>query len=300
MKVKIKIPATSANLGPGFDTLAVAWKLFLEVSINTSFFQGKIINYKGEDLGNFKSDDNLFIKSFTKTLNILGYNPENYLIELDSQIPIGKGLGSSSAVIWGGIFSAEIISGKNLPKEDKFKIALSLEGHFDNLASAFNGGLTICTLENGTPYIASFPYPEDLCGIIFIPTYSLPTEQSRNLLPKMYPREKIVQNLQSLSFLLAGFLHKDEKLIKLGLRDYLHQPYRFPLIPELKFFSEKVKQKGALGVVLSGAGPSLLAFSFKDKAENIKEFLEEELKREKILGKVMILEICKEGIIIEK
>lgn len=299
MKVKIKIPATSANLGPGFDTLSIAWKLFLEIFIDTSYPE-KAITYRGEDSENLKKDDNLFIKSFTKTLNILGYNPKNYLIELNSQIPIGKGLGSSAAVIWGGIFSAEIIAGKNLPKEDKFKIALSLEGHLDNLASAFNGGLTICTVENGVPYIASFPYPDELCGVIFIPTYSLPTEKSRNLLPKMYPREKIVQNLQSLSFLLTGFLYKDEGLIKLGLRDYLHQPYRFPLIPEVKFFSEKARQKGALGIVLSGAGPSLLAFSFKDKAENLKEFLEQELKKEKISGKIMILEICKEGIIIEK
>jgi len=299
MRAKIKIPATSANLGPGFDTLAIAWNLFLEIYIDTEN-NGKTINYKGEDVDKLRKDDNLFIKSLTKTLNILQENPKNYFIEINSQIPIGKGLGSSSAVIWGGILSAEIISDKILPIDEKFKIAYSLEGHFDNLAGAFMGGLTLCTFENDTPRISKFPFPEDIYGIIFIPPYSFPTEKARSILPLVYPREKIVQNLQYLSFLLAGLLYKDEELIRLGLRDEIHQPYRFSLIPEVKFFYERVMRKGALGVVLSGAGPSLLALAFKEKIKEIEKFLKHEIKREKINGKVMILEINKEGIKIEK
>lgn len=299
MRVKIKIPATSANLGPGFDTLSIAWNLFLELFIDTDYFEEKII-YKGEDVERLNKNDNLFLKAFSKTLEILKHEPKNYLIQLNSQIPIGKGLGSSAAVIWGGIYSAEIISGKSLSKEEKFKLALSLEGHFDNLAGAYNGGLTICNIENGIPHLTSFPYPEDLCGIIFIPSYSLSTEESRNILPKKYLREDIVKNLQNLSFLLAGFFYKDENLIRLGLKDNLHQPYRFSLIPESKFFLNTAFKNGALGVVLSGAGPSLLIFTFKDKAKFIKNSIEEEIKGEKILGKILILDICRKGIIIEK
>lgn len=299
MRLRIKIPATSANLGPGFDTLSIAWNLFLEIFIDTGYFDKKII-YNGEDLEKLNKNDNLFLKAFSKTLEILECNPGNYLIQLNSQIPIGKGLGSSAAVIWGGIYSAEIISGKSLLKEEKFILALSLEGHFDNLAGAYNGGLTICKIENGVPYLTSFPYPEDLCGIFFIPSYSLPTEESRNILPKMYLRDDVVKNLQNLSFLLTGFLYKDEKLIKLGLKDNLHQPYRFPLIPESKFFLDKETEDGVLGVVLSGAGPSLLIFTFKDKVEIIKHSLEEEIKRQKIEGKILILDVFNKGILIEK
>ncbi|MCS7201611.1 MAG: homoserine kinase [Dictyoglomus sp.] len=299
MKVKIKIPATSANLGPGFDTLAIAWNLFLEIYVDTEYFEKRII-YLGEDIEKLDKNNNLFLKTLSKTFKILGFEPNNYLIQLNSQIPIGKGLGSSAAVIWGGIYSAEIISGKSLSKEEKFKLAFSLEGHFDNLAGAYNGGLTICNIENGMLNISSFPYPEDLCGLIFIPSYSLSTDKSRSILPKLYSREDIVKNLQSLAFLLAGFVYKDEKLIKLGLKDYLHQPYRFPLIPESKFFLNKAIKEETLGVVLSGAGPSLLILVFRDKAESMKKFFEEELNRERIDGKILILDICDKGIILEK
>ncbi|PMQ02523.1 MAG: homoserine kinase [Dictyoglomus sp. NZ13-RE01] len=296
--IKIKIPATSANLGPGFDTLAIAWKLFLHIKIDPSYYGKEIIyNTKSQQI---KEEDNLFLKALNRTLELIGYSPKNYLIELDSEIPIGKGLGSSATVIWGGIFSAEILAKKELSMHDRFKIAYSLENHLDNLSASYFGGLTICTMENNNPKIVKFPYPDELCGVIYIPPYSLPTEKARKLLPKLYERDKVVYNLQSLAFLLSGFLYKDENLLTLGIRDSIHQPYRFPLISEVNIIKKKINDLGGIGIVLSGAGPSLLTFALKEKAIKIKSGLEEFIKKEGLKGEVLLLEICKEGIIIEK
>ncbi|HOJ92224.1 MAG TPA: homoserine kinase [Dictyoglomaceae bacterium] len=293
MNYCVKVPATSANLGPGFDTLGIAWDLFLKIVIRTNVEGEKIIN------DNIFSMHNLFSQSFNLTLEYLKEKPKNYRIEVSSDIPVGKGLGSSAAAILGGVFSAEIVTGKNLSKEEKIELALSLEGHLDNLSAALEGGITICTKNEETIFIKKIPINGEILGVIYIPNYQFPTTEARKVLPTVYPREKVVYNLQKLSFLLIGLIEREEKILNLGLDDAIHEPYRCPLVKEYTLISEELK-KWNKKVVLSGAGPSLLSIFFnREEALEIFEKLKNNLKN-KVEGDFKILNINHQGVKIER
>ncbi|MFN3698793.1 MAG: homoserine kinase [Dictyoglomus sp.] len=295
MRYLIKVPATSANIGPGFDTLAIAWNLFLKITVDTNTEGRKIFNRNREEI----QKNDLFIQSLEYTLKYFQIEKTSFIIELVSDIPIGKGLGSSAAAIVGGICTGEIIAGKTLSNYEKLKLALNFEKHIDNLSACIDGGVVICMNNNKELIYEKLPIDYDLWGLIYIPPYNLPTEKARKILPKKYDKEKIVFNLQKLSFLLTGLLKKDERLLNLGLDDCIHQPYRFRLIKEFTIIYEEMKNLNKK-LVLSGAGPSLLSlfFSYEEALETLDK-LKNNL-REKVNGEFIILKINYQGPIIKK
>ena len=290
----IKVPATSANIGPGFDSIGIAWNLYLHIHVKAEP-QKDDINIVNKN----KINNDLFIKAFYETINYINKKPSNYTIELWSEIPIGKGLGSSASAIVGGIYTAEIITNTYLTLYDKLNIALKFENHLDNISAAINGGINICLKNEKEIYISKLPINYDFWGLLYIPDYYLSTQEARNILPQNYKREDVVFNLQKFGMLISGLLQKDENLVKMGLDDKIHQPYRFKLIKEYPLLSKEVEKYGKK-IVLSGAGPSLLILLFNEQeALEILKKLENNLK-EAIKGEFKLLKIEHNGITIEK
>lgn len=295
MRYLIKVPASSANIGPGFDTLGIAWELFLNIYIDTEIKEKEIKNKNKNDI----QKNDLFIRSLNYTLEYLQEKEATFSIELSSDIPIGKGLGSSAAAIIGGIYAAEIISNKRLNNFERLNIAVNFENHIDNLSACLEGGIVICSKNNDGLIYERLPVNYDIWGLLYVPPYSIPTEKARKILPQKYSKEDIVFNLQKLCTLLLGFIKKDEKLINIGLDDRIHQPYRFKLIKEYQLIKEEL-QKYNKKIVLSGAGPSLLSlFFYYEEALEILKKVENNLK-EKINGEFKILKINYKGVIVEK
>lgn len=295
MRYLIKVPATSANLGPGFDTIGICWDLYLRIDIELNSLEKKILNNNKEEI---KKND-LFLQSLYYTLDYLRFKEDlKYTIKIDSEIPIGKGLGSSAAAILGGISTAEIIANKKLEKFEKLKIALNFENHIDNLSACLEGGVVICLKNENEVFFSKLPIYSNIYGVIFIPKYTLSTESARKILPQNYPKEDVIFNLQKLSFLITGLIKGDEALMDIGMDDKVHQPYRFKLIKEYNTLKEEL-DKFNKKLVLSGAGPSLITLTFSyEKALEILKNLENNLKN-KIDGKFMVLKVNNEGIKIE-
>lgn len=254
---RIKVPATTANLGPGFDSLGLAFKLYSYFTFKKS---DKPLIITGCD-EKYQNENNLVYYSFKKTFEYMNLPLMNVEINIESSVPVCRGLGSSATCIVGGVLGASILSGKNLPMEEIFKICNSIEGHPDNIAPALFGGLTVSLVENDIPYTVKYNISKDLNFYVFIPDFELSTEKARNVLPKEISFKDSVYNISRTGVLLKALELGDEKLIKISLSDKLHQQYRLPLINESSEIIKICNSNNVLGTVISGAGPTLLGIT---------------------------------------
>lgn len=241
--IKVKVPATSANLGPGFDVLGLAidrYNIFTFVESAES------------------KEENLIYKSYRRVFEYLGKPLIPVKIQVNDNIPIARGLGSSAACIVGGIMGANEILGKPLDKEDILKLATEIEGHPDNVAPAIYGGLVVSVMEGDKIHIAKLPIKNKLNFIALVPNFELSTSKAREVLPKRIDFKDGIYNVSRVSILLTALATGDSGLIKLGLQDKFHQPYRGKLIEGFDEIISAVNQKGALGCYLSGAGPTIM------------------------------------------
>lgn len=258
------LPATSANLGPAFDAAALAFSLYLRVRGEP----GKefSVSAQGRDAPLCGGGaDNLILKTYREVLQAAGKSVVPLHLEVNNEIPIGKGCGSSAAARLAGIALAMRMGGLEWRDEQIIAEASRREGHPDNAAACWLGGLAIArntTNADGTPAVqavriaASCPWPL----LLAIPEEPLSTEEARRVLPAQYSRADAVFNVQNALFLAAGFMQGRADLLRSALQDRIHQPHRAPLCPLLPALSELAGSEGVLGAVLSGAGPSVLLF----------------------------------------
>lgn len=252
--ITIKVPATSANLGPGFDSLGIAFKLY-------SYFTFKKIEHGIRILGceeRYQNENNLVYTSFKKTLEILKYNISGVEITIKSDIPVSRGLGSSAACIVGGVMGANILAGNPLSKDEVFKICNEIEGHPDNIAPAIYGGLTASMVEDGVPYTISYSVNENLFFCAIVPDFKLSTAEARAVLPQEVPYKDAVYNVSRTAVLLKALENGNEFLIKKALSDRLHEIYRNPLISEYEKVRDICEKSGNIALFISGAGPTLM------------------------------------------
>ncbi len=257
----VRVPATTANLGPGFDTFGIAWRLYNEIE----FLPGGdelVITGCAEE---FRSSDNLAYLGYRSALAAAGRGEEGLTIRFArTDIPIARGLGSSSSLIVGGILAANELHRLGLSRREMLSAATAIEGHPDNVAPALLGGLTVSTLDGGRVLSASFPLSGRLRFTALIPDFELATPLARSVLPTSIPRADAVFNISRAALLLKAFETGDEELLPAALEDRLHQPYRASLIDHYAEAKAAAAGCGALGFCISGAGSTLLCVSADD------------------------------------
>jgi len=259
-RVTIRVPATTANLGPGFDAFGCALSLYTDVTFEETESGLEITGCDEEYTG----PDNLAYVSYCAVLASLSEEIRGVKIHIDAQIPIGRGLGSSAALLVAGAMGANVLRGNRLSTQGLLNITNAMEGHPDNLAPAFYGGLTASMVDNGLPVTVNFPLHPDWDFIALIPDFHLATTFARSVLPPELPRADAVYNISHGAMVLKALELGDEKLLRNAMQDRLHQPYRKKLIPDYDAIEALVRTTGA-GFCLSGAGPTLLCIT-RDKA----------------------------------
>lgn len=258
-RVIVRVPATSANLGPGFDTLGMALCRYLWVEMQ--FAEKLQIEVYGENARYVARDHtNLIYRAAQRVLAKAGSLDLQLQLAIYSEIPLSRGLGSSAAAIIAGMVAANALIGKSFSQEELFTLATELEGHPDNVGAALYGGIVVSMWDGFKCDHIKLTPPSNLSILLTVPNYTLSTKRARNALPRTVPIEDAVFNISHVALLVAAFASGDLTKITLAMQDRLHQPHRAKLVPGMKSILEEATQYGALGVALSGAGPSLIAF----------------------------------------
>ncbi len=261
MQATITIPATSANLGPGFDCLGLALSLYQTVTFTTREEPGLLITTTGEDAHKIPTDEsNLVFEAANRLFARFGQRPSGLHIHQDNQIPIGSGLGSSSSAVLAGLFGANALLGNPLSRGQILQEATNLEGHPDNVAPAVHGGLILGVQEPDGLLVERIDVPP-LRVVVVLPDFHLPTAEARAALPQQVSLQDAIFNASRLGLLIRALETAAYDKIRAAMQDRLHQPYRLPLVPGLSAAYEAAYAAGAAGVALSGAGPSLIAFA---------------------------------------
>lgn len=255
-RVTIRVPATTANLGPGFDAFGCALSLYTDVTFEETDCGLEIT---GCDEA-FAGPDNMAYTSYCAVLASLSEEVRGVKIHIDAHIPICRGLGSSAALLVAGAMGANVLRGSKLSTQGLLNITNAMEGHPDNLAPAFYGGLTASMVDNGLPVTVNFPLHPDWEFLALVPDFDLATSLARSVLPTQIPRADAVYNISHGAMVLKALELGDEKLLRNAMQDRLHQGYRKSLIPDFEKIEGLVRTTGA-AFCLSGAGPTLLCIT---------------------------------------
>jgi homoserine kinase len=265
MKILVKVPATSANLGPGFDSLGLALDLWNETTVILAIEFSMLV--RGEGDGKLSSDhNNLIFRAAQKLADFTGRSLPSFHADCNNQIPLSSGLGSSAAATLTGLLAGNALLGNPLLKEEILGLATEMEGHPDNVAPAMMGGLVVSTLEENKVIAHKIVVAEHTPPIhitIVLPDYHLPTKEARAALPEQVSMKDAVHNISRAVLVTEAFRNGDFDLLGKAMTDTLHQPYRLKLIPGAEAAMGAAKEAGASAVALSGAGPSLIAFASK-------------------------------------
>jgi len=298
--IKIRVPATTANLGPGFDCLGLALKLYLNLEIE-EIEEGLVIEYWGEGAEKFlakKKEDTLIWKSINLVLKKANkdIHKKGVKIKVLNEIPVTRGLGSSASAIIGGIVGAARLYNINLTNREMLELALSLEGHMDNIVPALTGGFTLA-YKTGQEEIkwAKIKTPLDLLVVAAIPDFTLSTGKMRGALPQKIALPEAVFNLSRSALLVNALQNSDWDVLAEAMEDRLHQPYRAPFIPGIEDMFLKIKKTGLAGVALSGSGPSVVSFTKKGNEEVISKIMKDVFLNAGITCRILVLEVDMEG-----
>ena len=255
-KVTIRVPATTANLGPGFDAFGCALSLYTDVTFEE---MESGLEITGCDEA-FTGPDNMAYTSYCAVLQSLSEEIRGVKIHIEAQIPVCRGLGSSAALLVAGAMGANVLRGNKLSTQGLLNITNAMEGHPDNLAPAFFGGLTASMVDNGLPVCVNFPLHPEWEFLALVPDFDLPTPLARSVLPTEYNRADAVYNIAHGALVLKALELGDEKLLRNAMQDRIHQPYRKKMIMDYDQIEGLIRTTGAAFCV-SGAGPTLLCIT---------------------------------------
>lgn len=258
-RVRVRVPATTANLGPGFDCLGMALGLYntveLELAEHTSV---QVTGFGADRLP--RDESNLVLRSARRVAQVAGRTVTGWRLHQHNDIHLARGMGSSSAAIVGGLVAANTLLGAGLGERHLLELAVEIEGHPDNVAPALLGGLTVCCTDEEGLGVARFDPPEGLQAVLAIPDYEVSTEAARKVLPRQIPHRDGVFNTCHATAVLAALLSGDWALLGQAMKDRLHEPYRAGLVKGLGPCVAAARSAGACAAALSGSGPTIVAF----------------------------------------
>jgi homoserine kinase len=294
VRVHVRVPATSANLGPGFDALGLALALYNEVAAVEA--DGVTVSVEGEGAGRLPAGaENVVARGVRQAYEAAGRPFKGVALTCVNRVPAARGLGSSAAAWVGGLVAGNALLGSPLSRDALLALAARAEGHPDNVAAALLGGLTVsCALADGRVIAVTLPVPGGVRWVVLVPQTTSATAEARAVLPSTYSRADAVFNVQRVSLLLAALQSGRLDVLGHALDDRLHQPHRLRLFPWMPAVAEAARTAGALGCVLSGAGPSLLAAVSGD-AEAVANSMEGALAAAGVRGRARAFAVDSEG-----
>ncbi|MGB8645048.1 MAG: homoserine kinase [Anaerolineae bacterium] len=272
MKIIVHVPATTANLGPGFDCLGLALQIWNTITLEESAAGEQVVwrdcpPSRRVDPSPFDAaclpppGQNLILKAMHIAWAAARVRPPALRVSITNCIPISRGLGSSAAAIVGGLVAANAWGGNKLSSDRLLELATEMEGHPDNASAALFGGLTISATDGPRVTTQRLVPPRAWRAVLFVPAYELVTRRARAVLPRRIPRADAIFNIGRAALLVHAFGTGDPDALNLAMQDALHQPYRARLVPGMFELFEAAQKAGACGVALSGAGPALIAFA---------------------------------------
>jgi homoserine kinase len=294
--VKVKVPATTANLGAGFDTFGLALTLYNEFEVEEA--DGVFIESYPENEFLKNPENNLFIKVVKYLCEAEGKTFHGAKLKQTVNIPVARGLGSSATAIVAGILTGFAVHKKPLTDEEFFKVAYLFEPHPDNLLPAWKGGLIAALKTEDKTYYSKIDFPQELKAVVVIPDFELSTELARSVLPKEIPLKDAVFNIQRVSLFIRALQEKRFDLLKIAMEDRLHQPYRKSLIPNFDKVIQYAYDSGAVGASLSGAGSTMLALAL-DNFDKIGQAMVSAFSEAGINAKYLVLDVDTEGAKVE-
>jgi homoserine kinase len=305
--VRVKVPATSANLGPGFDVLGLALDYCNEVELSawdSPSLSPVTVEVEGEGASRLPLDrTNLVYRMARLTLDRIGKPVTSLRVKMTNRIPLARGLGSSSAAIVGGILAANAGCGNVLSMEEMLRLAVEEEGHPDNVAPALMGGLCVSSFSDGAVRCVPWKEPalfQGLRAVVCVPAFELATRAARAVLPESVSRSDAVFNASRVALFLSALGKKRYDLLASAMEDRLHQPYRQKLVPGLSAVIAAARKAGAYGAALSGAGPSVLALCPPKAVRAAGEAMVQAFRRNKVASLWLSLEISRSGACVVK
>lgn len=260
--VKVCVPGTTANCGPGFDAVGIACTVYNDLELILTEQGSLLIEIEGEGKGIIPTDEkNIVLQVIKNVLKKVGKEYQGIHIKMYNRIPLSRGLGSSAAAIVSGIVAANAATGNLLSKAEMLDMATAIEGHPDNVAPAIFGGITISVMEENQARYLRFIPPGKLNMVVAIPEFNLSTHSARQVLPQTVPFKDAVFNISRTALVIGALCQGEFQHLRYALEDKIHQPYRQHLIPGMQQVFAAALEQGALGAAISGAGPCLIAFA---------------------------------------
>ncbi len=297
----VRVPATTANIGSGFDCLGAALTLYNQFKFSVTDGESVQITAVGAEADRVSTDaSNLVYQSFIKLYKHLDKTPPPVKIEITMDVPLARGLGSSATAIVGGLMGANALAGSPLSQEEIMQLAIAIEGHPDNVVPALIGGCRLAASGIDRDWeICDVPWDQSIVPIVAIPNFELSTAEARRVLPTEYSRADSIFNASHLGLLLRGLETGRADWLKAALQDRIHQPYRQPLIRGYEKVRSAALIAGAHGMVISGAGPTLLALASPDNAEAVKSAMHIAWTAQGVDVQVKWLQIDGQGAIVD-
>ncbi len=292
--LRVRAPASSANLGPGFDSFALALPLLAEFDVRPA--RAWSVSVEGNGDGIPVGEENLFVVGARAVARVANAHvPPQHVVQR-SAIPCGRGLGSSAAAIAAGVVAGNALIGEPLDRGSLLRIAAEVEGHADNVAAALYGGVTVAIPTDDGPVATRCAFPRTWRVCVLVPGKALATKDSRAALPAQVTRADAVFNVAHASALVAAILRSDGALVSIAMADRLHEPARAKLVPGLDDVVAAARSAGAFGAALSGAGPAILAFAPVRLAPRVVAAMEEAAEAAGTPGRGRVLRVRAAGV----